>query len=240
MSVLKTCEKTAPLIEVKSRVIAVTARSGQARSGQAMVESIVVMLLACLLFFGLFQFAHLFTCKAILEHAAARAARARTVGFNYFMVEKSARVAAIPASGRRLAPAPMGVGGELTAALRSGRIGDIWDLALHSRAYAPGIQMEVNRVPDYMASINHPTADHILDYELWDALSVDIDENLNLSGETPGTLTVRLRQRHPLLLQLAPLRHGSLRSAEEHERFGLDGLYEIESHYPLYMEDMHW
>ncbi len=205
-----------------------------------MTESVVVILLACLCFFAVFQFAHLYSAKAILEHAAARGARARTVGFNHFMVTKSVRVAAIPASGRRLEPGPMGMASEITAALRSGRIGAIWNLALYGRAYSPGIQMEVNRVPDYMASINHPTANHILDYELWDELSVDIDESMNISGENPDTLTVRLRQRHPLLLQLGPLSQGIQQSAEEHDRFTLGGLYEIESHYPLYMEDMNW
>ena len=42
--------------------------------------------------------------KTVAEHAAARAARARAVGFNRFMCEKTARAALIPAAGRRLWP----------------------------------------------------------------------------------------------------------------------------------------
>ena len=215
-------------------------RSTGGRSGQAMVESVMVITLACLCFFAVFQFAHLFTAKALLEHAAARAARARAVGFNHFMVVKSARVAAIPASGKRLVPGPAGLAPEIGAALRSGRIGDLWDLALHSSAYSPGIQMEVYRVADYMESINHPTGGHILDYELWDTLSVTVDEPMDMGGETPGTLTVRVRQRHPLLISLAPLYAGALRSARAEDTMSIGGLFEIESHYPLYMEDLNW
>lgn len=210
------------------------------QAGQAMVESLFVMIAACLCFFAVFQYAKLYADKAVLEHAAARAARTRAVGFNQFMVEKSARVAAIPASGRRLAPAPTGLNSAISDALRRGRVGEIWDRALSSNARAPGTYLEVSRVPDYMDSINHPTGGHILDYELWDALSVDIDEPMSLGGETPGTLTVGLRQRHPLLISLRSLVYGELRDAEAGESMTLGGYYTIESHYPLYMEDMNW
>ena len=206
-----------------------------------MVESVFVIVLACLCFFAVFQYAHLFSAKAVLEHAAARAARARTVGFNRFMVEKSARVAAIPASGKRLAPvAPAGLPSAITSALASGRIGDVWNLALRGNVSSAGIQMEVNSVPFYLDSINNPTASHILDYELWDTLRVVIDEPADFGNGRPGMLTVALRQRHPLLLSLRPLADGALRSAESGETFSLGGLYSIESHYPLYMEDMNW
>jgi hypothetical protein len=210
------------------------------RSGQAMIESVFVIILASLCFLAVFQYAKLYADKAVLEHAAARAARSRTVGFNRFMVEKSARVAAIPASGRRLVPGPVGISSGITSALREGRVGAVWDLALRDDTRSPGTQLEVSRVPDYMDSINNPTAGHILDYELWDALSVDIAEPMDLGGGTPGTLTVALRQRHPLLVALGPLARGELRGAGEDEGFTLGGFYTIESHYPLYMEDMNW
>ena len=174
-----------------------------------MIESVFVIILICLCFLAIFQYANLFAAKAVLSHASARAARARTVGFNPWMVEKSARVAAIPASGRRLTP-----------------------------AFA-GAQLEAGRIPDYMDSINDPTAQNILDYELWDALSVDIEEPLNLDGDSPGKLRVTVRQRHPLLIALGPLAEGELRDAQG-EDLALEGFFSIESHYPLYLEDMNW
>jgi hypothetical protein len=204
-----------------------------------MIESVFVIILACLCFLGIFQYANLFASKAVLSHAAARAARARAVGFNVWMVEKSARVAAIPASGKRITPAFAGVDPAISAALNRNRVGEIWDLALRSNTRSPGAQLELGRIPDYMDSINNPTSENILDYELWDALSVDIDEPLDLDGTTPGTLRVTVRQRHPLLVALAPLLEGELRDAQG-EDIALEGFYKIESHYPLYLEDMNW
>ena len=56
------------------------------------------------LFLVVFQVAHMVTTKILLDHAAARAARAKAVGFNEWMCLKSARVAMIPVAGRRLWP----------------------------------------------------------------------------------------------------------------------------------------
>ncbi|MDD4018438.1 MAG: hypothetical protein PHV28_10900 [Kiritimatiellae bacterium] len=204
-----------------------------------MIESVFVMILACLCFLAVFQYANLFAAKAVLSHSAARAARSRAVGFNRWMVEKSARVAAIPASGRRLTPVSAGIDPAITAALNPNRAGDLWELALRSSTRSPGTQLEVARIPDYMDSNNAPTAANLLDYELWDALSVDIDEPLDLDGTTPGTLRVTVRQRHPLLLASAPLAEGELRDAQG-EDVALEGFFSIESHYPLYLEDMNW
>jgi len=204
-----------------------------------MIESVFVIILACLCFLAVFQYANLFAAKAVLSHSAARAARSRAVGFNRWMVEKSARVAAIPASGRRLTPVSAGIDPAITAALNQNRAGDLWELALRSSTRSPGTQLEVARIPDYMDSGNAPTAANLLDYELWDALSVDIDEPLALDGTTPGTLRVTVRQRHPLLLSLGPLAEGELRDAQG-EGVALEGFFSIESHYPLYLEDMNW
>jgi hypothetical protein len=204
-----------------------------------MIESVFVVILTCLCFLAIFQYAHLFACKTILSHAATRSARARSVGFDRDTLTRSMRVAAIPACGRRLTPPSTGIDPAITAALRLNRVGEIWDLALRSSTRAPGTQLEVARVPDYMDSINEPTGEQILDYELWDTLSLDVDEPLNPDGTTPGILTVTVRQRHPLLIALAPLAEGELRDAPG-QSFAIQGLFSIESHYPLYMENMNW
>jgi len=205
-----------------------------------MIESVLVIILACFCFLTVFQYANLFSAKAVLTHAAARAARARCVGFNEWMVTKSARVAAIPACGKRTVPEYAGVDPAITAALSQNHVGDIWDLALRSSTRAPGIAMELARLPDYMDSQNDPTASNILDYELWDALTVDTSESANLDGTSANMLTVNIGLRHPLLVSLAPMAEGVLQSAENDETLSIGGFYSIESHYPLYMEDMHW
>ncbi len=214
--------------------------TGGARRGQSLVESVFVILLLCLCFLAFFQYAHLFACKTILNHAATRAARARTVGFNRWMVEKSALVAAIPASGDRLTPPPAGLAPAVLAALQGNRVGEVWDRALITPAYSAGSQIELARIPDFMDSVNAPTSQDILDYELWERTDVDLDEPLSLDGSAPGTLSVTVRQRQPLLLSLGAMALGELRNADADETLAIEGYYSIESHYPLYMENMNW
>jgi len=205
-----------------------------------MIESVFVMIVTSLLFLGLFQYANLFSSKIILTHAAARAARCRSVGFNRWMVMKSARVASIPAAGKRITPAYAGIDPAITAALQNNRPFDIWDLALRSSTRSPGTMLERGRIPDYMGSVNDPTAEQLLDYEYWETLAVNIDEDMNLDGKTPGIVTVDVRMRYPLLVSLRALIDGELRNPEQGEDMALRGYFRIENHYPLYIEDANW
>ena len=74
------------------------------RRGQAMVETLLAVLVVTALFLALFKLSHMLTGKIMLEHAAMRVARARAVGMNEFMCLKAARVAIIPVAGERLKP----------------------------------------------------------------------------------------------------------------------------------------
>ena len=110
-----------------------------------MVETVLAVLFVSLLFLALFRLSCMLTSKVMLQHAAMRVARARSVGFNDYMCRKSARVAVIPVAGRRTWPAE----GEIDAA------------------------MEEARVSAYMATADEAEARGVLDYERWGALRVD-------------------------------------------------------------------
>ena len=69
-----------------------------------MLETVIAVLCISVIFLFLFHLSQVAMTRTLVDHAAARAARARTVGFNDFMCLKSARVAVIPAAGRRLWP----------------------------------------------------------------------------------------------------------------------------------------
>ena len=45
------------------------------RSGQAMVEAIIVLFFVCLVFFAVYEYASLLTAHTVLDYAAASAAR---------------------------------------------------------------------------------------------------------------------------------------------------------------------
>lgn len=110
-----------------------------------MLETVIAVLVISFIFLALFKLSYLLTGKIVLEHAAMRVARARAVGFNDFMCRKSARVAVIPIAGHRLWPD----GEELDA------------------------EMELARVPDYLASGHEAMARGILEYERWGGMLVD-------------------------------------------------------------------
>lgn len=114
------------------------------RRGQAMVETVIAVLVVTSIFLVLFRLSHMLTGKILLEHAAMRVARARAVGLNDFMCEKSARAAVIPVAGKRLWPE-----------------GEDFDWS-----------MELSRVPIYMATPDGAVARGVLEYEGWNRLSV--------------------------------------------------------------------
>jgi hypothetical protein len=75
------------------------------RSGQAMVESILAMVVILLVFLALFNLSDQIRVKLLVENAAAKCARARAVGYNDFMLRKIARLSTMPAAGKCLTAA---------------------------------------------------------------------------------------------------------------------------------------
>lgn len=69
-----------------------------------MVESVFVIMLLCLIFWGFLQAALLYNHERVLQFASFATARSATVGFLPELYLRSYRVAAIPASGTMLAP----------------------------------------------------------------------------------------------------------------------------------------
>lgn len=121
------------------------------RAGQAVIESCVVMGLLCLLLMGLFQLARLYVAEDILNYAAARGVRCRSVGLNDFMLYKTIRVGAIPNAGRMTYPVVEG---------------------------GPPAQRSVERplIPLYLETLYSDRLSAILDYEEWDSLHYSMVE----------------------------------------------------------------
>ena len=219
-------------------------RRVSSRSGQAIIESFVVILLISLLLFGLLQVITVFNAREILHHSAARAARARSVGFNHWMVTKSMRVAAIPNSGEMLEPQvddpPNWLNPQRTP-------GQNWDAALRAGGrITQRAAIERARVPDYLAAENHVRGNAILNYRAWEENALHVSESSSGGAVNAGTLRVTVRQRYPLLFAMhklfdtpyscddsCPLCHGG-------GCIALSGEAEEIEHYSLYMDDMGW
>ena len=141
------------------------------RRGQAILETLIVLLVMLAAFFFFFDFSYGVVTQLHLNNAAARAARADTVGFNSFQRLKATRVAMLPVSGKRQVP-----DGGRTVTSAEG------ELAL---------------VRTYLQSENEPEARGILHYERWDTLQQRVTRKNNqtesqLSFEVPLSLPSRL------------------------------------------------
>jgi hypothetical protein len=68
--------------------------------GQAMLETLLSMLFICLLFFGLLQIFHLAVAQMLTDYAGWSATRSAAVGFDEYLIRRSAQVATIGASGK--------------------------------------------------------------------------------------------------------------------------------------------
>jgi hypothetical protein len=150
------------------------------------------------------------------------------------------RAAAIPDAGRLLtADAPSDLSG-LGQALSTRTPGEVWDLALAASPRSTRARFEVARIPDYLAAENQPRATQYLDYEDWDSIR---GTGLGGSGFGPApstaTLDVDVRQDYPLTLEIRAFLElaGALTPALEDGNLLLRGSYDIERHYPLYLDD---
>ncbi len=211
------------------------------RAGQSYVETALVVMLVSFVFFGLFQLAQVFAAHEILHHAAQRAARSRTVGFNRWMVAKVARVAAIPNAGAMIEPEETLIDPAVQAAIRELRPGALWDLFLGATPRSARVEIERARIPEYLASPHYAHAAYILDYADWDGIRHDHHGDIvNEEGETPLSFETRVRQRFPLLIAMHRAFYAPEPDSDGTDRVGLSGRVEIESHFPLYLDDRGW
>lgn len=206
------------------------------RRGQAMVETCLVVVLLCLMFLGLFQVLQAYAFHEVLDHAAARAGRARAVGFNDWMVFKCMRVAAIPNAGRLVQPVIDGVNPELRRALADLDLDTLFDFAFSSSPVAPQADVERNWIPDYLDSPNASQARQTLDYEDWPDIWMFFSGAANALSGGPAIVAARVRQDIPLMVARADMEAGELTGADP-GTVGLVGRFDIEQHYSLYLDE---
>jgi len=200
------------------------------RQGASLIEACLALAIICLVFLGMFQVSRVLAARDTLNHAAARAARARTVGFNRWMVLKVAQVAAIPNAGRMIEPVYENDAADLRVAVTTEPAGTLWDRVLSGDLWPQFVQarLEIARIPEYLAAENYGRARYLLDYEDWDGVHV-----LSEGSASDTLLDVRVGQDYPMKVPVS----GSFYADGE---VPLVGEAAIENHFPLYLEDQGW
>jgi len=204
------------------------------RSGQSLIESCIAIALLCLILFGLLQISQIFAAKEILAHAAARGARAKTVGFNRWMVRKAVKVAAIPIAGKIVEPEFINEDEFLRTMIAESKPGEAWDKALGVAPSSLQQSLERARIPEYLASYNWERAEHVLDYEHWNDVHHSVI-GAAMADPDVSDLVLHVRARHTIPLWV-PM-HKAFHAGDE---LALSADSYIENHYPLFINDMNW
>lgn len=199
-----------------------------------MLESMLMVFVLCLVACGLYQLALVFAAKDVLAHSARSAARAKTVGFNTWMVEKCGRVAAIPNAGLITVPTidDTPVLQPLVASLSPG---DLWDTVLGMVPVSEQAGVEMARIPEYLGSDYPLDAHYILDYADWDSVRIAIPDPT--PGTTPSPVAPVLRATVAQDFIMRVPMHTLFWAADT---ILLDGKCQMETHYDLYIEDRDW
>ncbi len=87
---------------MKKKLFTLLVRIGRDANGQTIVESLMCSMIIMIILVGLLQIFHLGVAKLLTDYSAFRTARSSCVGFADYLVDRSARVGAIGASGKML------------------------------------------------------------------------------------------------------------------------------------------
>lgn len=178
----------------------------------------------CFVFLGVFQLSQIFAAKEFLSYSAARGVRAKTVGFNKFMVWKTMRVGVIPNAGTMTSPLFV----PPTPTWGTGTPADLWATWLKAlRETPPSAQgaVEQSRIPLYLGADWAGQLQPILDYSDWDTVSTP-----NPVEELSGMVSARVSQDYPLRVPM----HTAFYAGDSIELFGEA---RMENHHSLYLTD---
>jgi len=171
-----------------------------------MIETTIVLFMLCIIFFLVFDYARLLNCRTVLEYAATRCARARAVGFNDFMVLKTARLGAMSVSGKCLT-----------------QFDD------DDPDAQPTTSMLVNRMGSYLQTASYAETFGILDFELWQPSKLGWS-----CVESSDGIAMHVWQKQPVFRILNP--QGADDGDDDIVEVTLHGNAKIESHYPFYLK----
>lgn len=151
------------------------------KSGAALIESCIVIIMLCIIVFGLLQISYIIASRNVLSYTSFATSRAAAIGLNDFMLLKVSRYASIPTSGPINRPS-----GLSTSNLGPGNMGDQFARS-YTRKYSPesaqGLYEVAVKRDFHLADIDEYRA--ILNYDNWDGDSaasarawVDYSDNL--------------------------------------------------------------
>jgi len=205
-----------------------------------MIETCLVIMLVGLIFAGILQVSRISAAHEILQYAASCGARAQAVGFNQWMVAKCIKAGSIANAGRMITPA-FDNQTPLRGMVPNRTPGSLWSAVVGMTPQSGQFNIERARLPDFLDSDNRLRAENILNYEYWDDGSPNaVGFGVRLDGAYAGTQPSPDTRVQVTTEQEYPLQVPAHRAFYASDSLSLSGKFEMESHYPLYLNDMLW
>ena len=173
-------------------------RGIESKRGAALVESCLVLIVLCLILFGLLQASYMVGARDILSFATMASARSAQVGHDDFMVEKTALYFGIPVAGPILNPSFRST--RRTPDTRTPE--QRWSSAvnLNSGIYSAQYYAEKKRKTDFYLSESESEMRSVLDYDNWQS-SVTTPDVVRATGS--GMVSVEVGQYVPMVMPFA-------------------------------------
>lgn len=165
------------------------------KSGQALLESFGIIMLLCMILFGMVQYVLMLTATEVVQYSADAAVRARAVGFNRFMVQKVTNVASIPNAGLMTHPERMTMGAGYYRGDFNTGVG-FYRAVSENPGSAQYAEIERPTIPLYLGSESWGRARGLLDYRDWETVHAP------LYSRQEGLLRVTVIQNYPLRIPM--------------------------------------
>lgn len=165
------------------------------KEGAAIVESCLVIIMLCLILFGMLQVSYLIMARDVISFSAFASARALTVGMNEEFVERVARVTTIPSGGPPFRSGPQ------HTPLPQDTPGRMWDNAVETSPGSDQFWYEHYLIPWYLGAEDESQLDSLLNYHYW--VSSDTAVKAASSGAGAAEAEVTVSQNVPLAFPFA-------------------------------------
>jgi hypothetical protein len=199
--------------------------------GAAMIESSLVIVMLCLILFGILQVSYLLSARDVLSYTAIATARSSAIGLNDFMLEKVSHYTSIPTAGP--IRTPNGFGG---FAIPRNTEGGKWDYAMdrnNTRTSSQGWYEVDAKEEFHLAGQNAYRA--VLDYDNWQLNNST--EVRATSASSGGLVSANVSQDIPLVFPFSRVFFGHLEMVSV-SRDGGVGLYPVKRvEVEAFMED---
>ncbi len=211
------------------------------KEGSALVESCLVIVLLCLVLFGLLQASYVVSSRNVINYSSIAATRAAAVGFDKEMVKTVIHYATIPTAGPMVHPDPKRFSKDRP---QGGSLGSRWTAALSGKNN-PRSERGEYEVAMYKEFHGRDYPYTVMNFENWsDRGEARVGSDYDESDYDEKIIEITVSQKLPLTFPFARVFFGHLPlvevdrdgKREEYPGKQIDSTSSIENHARFYLK----